>query len=234
MNKTAERIWDYKIRQHEVPILWNQENVWYWGKNAIYHIRLYDQRERALQDASLFYLDQEFNLKQRIDAKQIVRRNGQWVAKQGVVIDLTRAGINQQWFDEKILQLPETPEDFKSFEAVPEDLSWLTLYNYTSKLSREGCAAAPYEVELHRRIAFPVTTFILALLGINMALRQGLHGGIATGALLALLLAFVYLTLSQLGCSLATSGMLAPIIGVWAVNIIFTALAGYLWVANDR
>ena len=132
------------------------------------------------------------------------------------------------------MDLPETPEAFKRFQTVPEDLSWLTLYHYTNKLSQEGYMSAPYEVELHRRIAFPVTTFILALLGVNMALRQGLHAGIATGALLALLLAFVYLTLSQIGCSLATSGLLPATIGVWAVNVMFTAFACYLWVTNDR
>lgn len=234
MNKTAQRIWDYKIRQHEVPVLWSQENVWYWGKNAIYHIRLYDQRKRALENVSLFYLDPEFNLKERIDAKQILWRNGRWVAEQGVIINLTDTGIKQEWFARKAVNLPETPEDFKSFDTEPEDLSWWSLYHYTRKLRQEGYMSAPYQVELQRRIAFPLTTFILALLGINMALRQGLHGGIATGALLALLLAFVYLTLSQVGCSLAISGVLPPIIGVWSVNVIFAAFACYLWVTNDQ
>jgi len=234
MDRAAQQIWDYQIRGHETPILWSQENVWYWGKDAIYHIHLYDQRRRALENVTVFYLNPEFNLRQRIDAKQIRWIDHEWVANNGVVINLTGSGPQQQWFTTKTLHLPETPEDFKSIEAVPEDLSWENLYHYTSKLRNEDYVAAPYEVELHRRIAFPVMTFILALLGINIALRQRLHGGIASGAILALLLAFAYLTLSQIGCSLATSGLLPAAIGVWTVNVAFAGLTCFLWLTNDQ
>lgn len=234
LDKAAQRVWDHQIRGHETPILWTQENVWYWGKDAIYHIHLYDHRRHALENVTVFYVDVDFRLKQRIDAKEIRWINDQWVAQDGVIINFTGSGPQQQWFTAKPMQLPETPEDFKSIEAAPEDLGWENLRHYTSKLRSEGYVAAPYEVELHRRVAFPVMTFVLALLGINMALRQGLHGGIASGAIVALLLAFAYLTLSQVGCSLATSGLLPAAVGVWMVNVAFAAFTCFLWVTNDQ
>ena len=133
MDRAAQRIWDYQIRGHETPILWSQENVWYWGKDAIYHIHLYDRRRRTLENVTVFYVDSEFNLEQRIDAKQIRWIDHQWVAENGAIINLSDSG-QQQWFTTKTLNLPETPEDFKSIDMAPEDLSWETLYHYTSKL----------------------------------------------------------------------------------------------------
>ena len=89
-------------------------------------------------------------------------------------------------------------------------------------------------VELQMRLAVPLTTFILALLGVTIALSQGLHGGIAVGVGIALLVASLYFTVLHLGSALATAGILPPFIGVWIGDVIFATLAAYLWMARVR
>jgi lipopolysaccharide export system permease protein len=79
----------------------------------------------------------------------------------------------------------------------------------------------------------PFATFILTLLGILVALRQGLHGGIAGGAGISLCVAFAFMAISNVGSSLSSAGVLSPFIGVWAGNVIFAAILCYFWIRGQ-
>lgn len=234
MNRKAEAIWQEHVLHQKSAASVTQENVWFHGKNCIYQVRLYDRATKTLHKVSLFYLDAQFKLLQRVDAARVQWENSRWVAHEGLVLTFEGNSARQEWFKDKELDLPERPKDFSTLQTIPEQLDWLSLYRYTQKIRQEGYNSAPYDVELNLRIAFPMTTFILALLGITMSLRQGLRSGIAVGVIVALLVAFLYLTLLNVGCSLATAGFLPPLVGAWAANVIFTALSCYLWITNEQ
>lgn len=228
----AQQFWMEKVQHQQTSIWSNQENVWYHGRHTIYQIRFYNHKQQTLEKVSIFYLNKDFQLVKRVDAKQLHWENGHWMAKDGFVLHFQGSTTQQREFTRKQLHLAETPKDFAGLETIPENLDWLSLYNYTKRIRHEGYNAAPYEVELNLRIAFPLTTLTLAILGILIALRQGMHGGFAIAVGVALIIAFLYLTVLQIGCSLATAGILPPLLGVWGSNAIFAALAGYLWL-ND-
>lgn len=234
MSQKAQTIWQQQILHQKSSFSWSQENVWYHGRNCIYQIRLYDRHEQTLQKTTLFYLDRQFKLIQRLDARRIRWNNDHWVAEGGLILQFNGNDARQESFKEMVLDLPETPKDFSSFQTIPEQLDWLDLYRYAIKIRQEGYNSAPYSVELNLRIAFPLTTLILALLGITLSLRKGIHSSIAVGVIVALLVAFLYLTLLHVGCSMARAGLLSPFIGAWAANIIFAALAYYLWTSNKN
>jgi lipopolysaccharide export system permease protein len=232
MNQKAQQIWQREVLNQKASLSWSHENVWYHGQNVIYQIRLYNKGEETLERVSLFYLDPQFKLTERLDAKRIRWEAQQWIAQEGMLLRFSGSNIEQEPFSEKKLNLAETPKDFSRLETIPEELSWLDLYRYTKKIRAEGYNAKPYEVELQMRLAVPLTTFILALLGVTIALSQGLHGGIAVGVGIALLVASLYFTVFHLGSALATAGILSPVIGVWIGDVIFAALAGYLWMSK--
>jgi lipopolysaccharide export system permease protein len=234
LNQKAQNIWQHQVLHQKSSISWTQENVWYHGQNCIYQIRLYDRHTQAFHKVSLFYLDEKFKLVQRLDSTRITWDSGHWTAQDGLVLRFNGNDTEQEWFKERKLDLPETPKDFSSLQTIPEQLGWIDLYRYAKKIRQEGYNSAPYEVELNLRLAFPLTTLILAFMGITMSLRQELHSGIAVGVIVALLVAFLYLTLLNVGCSMATAGLLPPIVGAWAANIIFASLSYYLWITNDQ
>jgi lipopolysaccharide export system permease protein len=140
----------------------------------------------------------------------------------------------RQWFDRKQLDLNITPKDFQAGQTVPDNLSWKDLHRYVEKIEGEGFSATPYRVDLNMRIASPFATFLMALLGILVALRPGLHGGIGAGVGISLGVAFAFIAVSNVGTSLASAGALPPFLGVWAGNIIFTALVCYFWVRGSE
>ena len=233
LNHKSQQLWQQEM-MHRKPLTYIQENVWYRGQEAIFQIRYYDSKQKVLEKVSLFYLDPQFKLTRRIDAKRVHWEGRHWVANEGIDLRFQGLSAEQIAFDEMTLDLSETPEDFNGLDTVPEDLGWFDLYQYTQKIRQEGYNARPYEVDLHQRLTFPLTSLILALLGVTIALRQGIHMGIAMGVGLGMIIAFLYFTLMQVGGALANAGILPVLVGVWAPNGIFSTLTIYLWMFAPR
>lgn len=230
LTKKLDETWAVRI-DHSKPALWmNLENLWFRDENTIYQIRLYDRGKNVMRIASIFFLDSNFHLAKRIDARSITWTNPGWLAEEGFMVAFNGNNTEQQWFDRKALDLRAKPSDFKAGETLPHDLSWTELYRYVQKIEGEGFSATPYRVDLHMRVASPVTTLILAMLGVIIALRQGIHEGIAAGVGVSLIIAFVFVAVSNVGSSLASAGSLPPFLGVWTGNVIFAALFCYFWI----
>jgi lipopolysaccharide export system permease protein len=230
LNPKIEAIWQVSV-EHQKPAPWmNLENIWYRDEGTIYQIHFYDRKKNVMKLASIFFLDSNFRIFQRIDARSIIWTNPGWVAEDGLMIGFQNGSVVEQKFATKELSLNVTPKDFITVQTLPDNLSWMDLHRYVEKIESEGFSSTPYRVDLHMRIASPFATFILTLLGILVALRQGLHGGIAAGTGISLCVAFAFLAISNVGSSLSSAGALPPSLGVWAGNIIFAALFCYFWI----
>ncbi len=84
------------------------------------------------------------------------------------------------------------------------------------------------EVERHARYAYPLSTFILTLIGVSLSSRKvrggtGLHIGIGTA------LCFSYILFNRFFEEFAKSGSLPPGLAVWLPNIIYLFIAVYLY-----
>ncbi|MEG1611565.1 MAG: LptF/LptG family permease [Alistipes sp.] len=84
------------------------------------------------------------------------------------------------------------------------------------------------EVEKHTRFAYPLATFILTLIGVSLSSRKvrggtGLHIGIGTG------LCFSYILFNRFFEEFAKSGTMPSGLAVWTPNIIYLAIAIYLY-----
>lgn len=227
LNQKLDEVWEVKV-QNKKPSIWmNPENMWFREENTIYQIRLYDRQKDVMEKTSIFFLDSKFRLVQRVDARRIGWTEQGWIAKQGLLLQFKEGKTDEQWFEELKLELNVSPKDFQAGETLPDHLPWFDLYRYITKIEQEGFTSTPYRVDLHLRLSSPFATFILALLGITVALKQGLHGGIASGVGISLTVAFAFLAMSNVGTSLASAGILPPFLGVWAGNMIFGALVCY-------
>lgn len=85
-----------------------------------------------------------------------------------------------------------------------------------------------YHVEQNRRIALPIATYVLTLIGVSLSYRKrrggmGLNIAIGFGAI------FVYIFFMQVSTTFATNGNLSPLLAVWIPNIIFGIFALFLY-----
>lgn len=81
-----------------------------------------------------------------------------------------------------------------------------------------------YEVEKHRRSADPATTFILSIIGVCIASRK-VRGGLGLHLAAGVIIGVIFIFMSKLSLTFASSGIVNPILAIWLPNIIFTILA---------
>jgi lipopolysaccharide export LptBFGC system permease protein LptF len=106
-------------------------------------------------------------------------------------------------------------------------MSYQQLSQYVTSLEAGGFNVVPYVVALHRKLAFPFVTLIMALIAVPFAVTTGKHGamyGIGAGIVLAI---FYWTAISVFG-AIGAGGLMAPALAAWAPNIIFGCGAMYL------
>ena len=84
------------------------------------------------------------------------------------------------------------------------------------------------EVERHARYAYPLSTFILTLIGVSLSSRK-VRGGTGLHIGVGITLCFSYILFGRFFSEFANSGTITPWIAVWLPNIIYLGIAVYLY-----
>lgn len=114
------------------------------------------------------------------------------------------------------------------FEAkFLEELRIPELRQYINKLRAGGEDTVDEEVELHTRIAFSLTGFIVLLIALPIAVNVRLSG-FTWGFAFAFLMSFIYWGLTQTGKALGKAGLLSPALAAWLPNLVFMVIAAIL------
>lgn len=118
-----------------------------------------------------------------------------------------------------------SPKDFSRAQNVMESMNTSELVNYIENERLKGSENVKYyEIERHRRIAFPFATFIMTMLGVAVSSRK-VRGGIGLQIALGIAIGFIFVLFMQVFTSYAASGSMPAYIAVWIPNTIFAALA---------
>jgi lipopolysaccharide export system permease protein len=81
-----------------------------------------------------------------------------------------------------------------------------------------------YEIQLHRRLALPLSPLLFALVGVPLGLRRA-RGARSWGVLISVALVFVYYLLLSFGSFLADQGALPVSLAIWLPNFVFAVIA---------
>lgn len=84
------------------------------------------------------------------------------------------------------------------------------------------------EVERHCRYAYPMSIFVLTLIGVSLSSRK-VRGGTGLHIGIGITLCFSFIMLNRVFEEFAKSGGLPIMLAVWMPNIIFTIVAIYLY-----
>ena len=114
----------------------------------------------------------------------------------------------------------------------PPELETSTLRQILNNFRVEGVAPSwarvrqiePYEIQLHRRYAVPFASVLFAFLGVALGVRRT-RGARSWGALLCVVIVFLYYTALSFGIYLAENGFLPAMAALWLPNLLTAGLA---------
>jgi lipopolysaccharide export system permease protein len=119
----------------------------------------------------------------------------------------------------------------REFTFILDDVKTLDYWELRAFIEKEKLKGSEnikeYEVEKHKRMAFPFATLILTIIGVSISSRK-VRGGIGMHLGMGIAITFTFIFFQQVSTVFATRGNLDPALAVWLPNIIFGVLALYL------
>lgn len=165
-------------------------------------------------------------LKRRIYASQAtIQSQGKWLLENGWVRNFGETGDRFSTIKKQTFSFPEQASYFEKEIFAPAEsskMTYLELRNYIDYLKQSGYNATELQVQLYMKITFPLSCFVMALLGAPFSFSMGKRGaffGITASVLIAILYWGVFRLFEQMGAY----GMLNPLLAAWSPNILFGA-----------
>jgi len=221
--KALNQLLEVKLKgQQQVSL--TRDEIWYRDAERIIKITLANPAQHTLEGVSIFNVDRNSLLRERLEIPRLVYRDGRWQAKQ-----LKRRSFDPQTGDllatadekDRPLEIGRTPQDFAVSEKSNNELNFRQLQRLVKRLELEGYDTTRHQVDMHNRLAAPFTCLIMAFLGVPFALQRGRASNIALGIGLSLAIGVVYFILQSTLTAFGYSAALPPVVAAWTSNILF-------------
>ena len=194
------------IQKQQTLGYFKQNEIWYRSNNAIYNFKIFDVKNDTLRGVTINYLNNDFSLKMRVDAKSAQWKDNNWVFSDLLTTRFDKSNYPVlEWSKEKIIDIPEKPNDFKIVQKDAEKMGFFELKKYVSKIKKEGYDVTRYLVYLQGKMAFPFVIIIMIFIG------------------------FSYFYVHALSMSLGLSGRIPAFLAAWGANITFSIAAAILF-----
>ncbi len=125
------------------------------------------------------------------------------------------------------------PEEFRIKKNEMETYVTPDLINEIKVMKSRGVNTIEWEIEKHKRMATPFSTFILTIIGVGLASRK-IKGGLGFHLGLGLALSFSYILFMQISTVFAVSGSAPVLVSMWIPNILYSFIAFFVfrWAAR--
>jgi LPS export ABC transporter permease LptG/LPS export ABC transporter permease LptF len=215
------------IRDRPSHTLDARNQSWFADRGRVYHYAAFDERAQGLLGLSVFeFTVSPFRMTSHTYVNRAVYGSGGWRADAGWMQRFGAAEQARQELAGAPLELAPI-EDFRSARVDPRRLSFRELLAYNRKLGAAGFNVREHEVNLHRKIAFPIAAVILTILAVPLGAVSGRHGALY-GMGLAIVLAVIYFLAQTVFLAAGTAGMLPTALAAWGANLLFLFAAVYM------
>lgn len=126
------------------------------------------------------------------------------------------------------------PDDFIQIDEFERTYTTTELYEKVQEQRLKGFSNVTSSwIEIHRRTADAVTSFILAILAVSISSRK-VRGGLGLHLAAGLLIGALFILFSKFSITFANSAVVPPALGVWLPNIIFGAVTFVMYKMAQR
>lgn len=207
------------------------DRQWQMGRGSfMYNFLHFDAKHSALQRLQVFEFDPAGGLVARLYAEEGRYEENGWVLARGWTRNF--AGREQRGFRPFTgaveVDLEEPPSFFAEEPRRPEQMTYGELAEFTAELRESGRPQPKYEVALHNKLAFPIGSIVMALVGFPFAFRLERRGALY-GLGVSIALGLVFILVFAFFTTLGEVAALPPAIAVWSPSLLFSLLAAYLF-----
>jgi len=200
----------------------------YQDKNGyFYYIGFFDGYKNTLRIIDIT----KFDSKSGKVSERITAAGADWIANQWILkeCEIRKFKNNQpiewKYFPSTTLPIMDVqPKDFIRITKKTLSMNFFELKNYIERLKKVGDTYSRELVDLHLKIAYPLTNLIVIFFFIPIATSNMRSKGRGLIFMLGLLVCFMFLTIMRVSQSLGYNQILPPIISAWAPNLLFTAI----------
>ena len=170
---------------------------------------------------------------ERLVARHIQWENSLWIAYDGRHYAFGNHGQTETSFDSfKLEEISLKPSDFSRQHKDPEEMNYAELKTFIDRAIQRGEDVARQRVDLHLKVSFPLTCFIIIALGATLG-ANARRTGMANSFGLGVLICFTYYSSLKAGQALGWNEVIAPWLGAWIANIFFALLTfALIWRAH--
>ena len=231
-NKRQDALWS-TMKGKPAQTYLRADRKWIFGQQStIFYYEFFDPDRNQFGRLAIFQFDPEtLSITRRIYATRVRWDDNLqgWIFSQGWERTFRGPAIEKyEKFDVRTFpDIQEPPSYFKKEVKQSSEMNFEELSGYIDDLKQSGFDVVRLRVQLHKKLAYPLITFVMAVLAIPFALSAGRRGAIA-GVAMAIGIAVVYWVASGFFESLGNVGALPPALAAWSPDLLFALIGGYL------
>jgi LPS export ABC transporter permease LptG/LPS export ABC transporter permease LptF len=214
------------------------DQQWIFGKQQagepgrIFYYEFFDSDRARFANIWVFEFDPgTFSITRRIFATSAhwEPQIGQWIFEQGWERSFSGDAVTgySQFKVASFPEITEHPGYFTRETRQSQEMSFGELHRYIHDLRQRGFETRRLSVQLNRKLAFPLITLVMAVLGVPFALYMGKRGSL-TGVATAIGLAIAYWVVASTFEALGDVNLLPAILAAWSPDLFFALIGGYL------
>jgi len=175
---------------------------------------------------------QEFEAGQLVrieNAESAVWAADRWIMYNGTITDLSTDGRVGRIlkFTEQVLPTTKSPKAISDEQKKLDEMSMNELKQHVKVLKKEDAETSKYEVELYRRVAIPMASFVFALIGTPLGLSPN-RSSSSIGFGLSIIIIFIYYAVLTVCTALGEGGVIPPFAAAWMANLVGIVVGLYL------
>jgi lipopolysaccharide export system permease protein len=152
------------------------------------------------------------------------------------VVERTIDGVKEtlKRSDSMHVNLNVQPKELRRDDYLKDKLTTPELRQFIHMEELRGSEGLnTFKVELYHRDATPFSVIIMALIGAIIASRK-VRGGSGLHLAMGIVIASIFVVMDKFSLTFSTKGNFPPILAAWLPNIIFSGVAGILYVKTPK
>lgn len=226
------------IKGRPAQTVLHPEHNWIFGQprpgepGRIFYYQFYDSVDKEFANLSVFEFDPAtFSITRRIFAPRVYwdSSSGLWRFQNGWVRDMKGAETTgyREFKQLAFSEIHEDPGYFTKEAMQSQEMNFDQLRSYIQDLRQSGIDTMRLRVALWHKLAYPITTIVMAVLAIPFALSMGRRGSL-TAIAVAIAVALAYYVVDGLFGAMGNVNYLPAAMAAWSSDVLFALVGGYL------